>query len=41
VLKPGIDQLTVEALRLGLSLEELQQLIADNWRKLTHQENSK
>jgi len=38
ILKPDIDQLTVEAVRLGLTLDELQQLIAENWRALSQQE---
>ncbi len=38
VLKPQVDQLTVEAMRLGLSLEELQKLIAENWRSLQLQD---
>jgi GntR family transcriptional regulator len=38
ILKPGIDQLTVDALRLGVTLEELQQLLADNWRALRNEE---
>jgi GntR family transcriptional regulator len=38
VLKPGIDQLTVEAIRLGVTLEDLQQMIEDNWRALQQQE---
>jgi hypothetical protein len=37
-LKPAIDQLTVEAARLGVTLEELQLLVADNWRTLRHEE---
>ena len=38
ILKPAIDQLTVEAARLGVTLEELQLLLADNWRTLCHKE---
>ncbi len=41
VLKPGIDQLTVDAIRLGVSLQELQQLLNDNWNALRKQEVSK
>ncbi len=38
ILKPGIDQLTVDALRLGLTLEELQQMLTENWRALRQPE---
>lgn len=38
VLRPDVERLTVEAIRLGLTLDELQQLIADNWRALQQQE---
>jgi GntR family transcriptional regulator len=34
ILKPGIEQLAVEAIRLGLTLEDLQELLAENWRAL-------
>jgi GntR family transcriptional regulator len=38
ILKPAIDQLTVEAARLGVTLEELQLLLADNWRTFRQKE---
>ena len=38
LLKPGIEQLAVEAIRLGVSLEEVQNLVAENWRALRPQE---
>lgn len=41
LLRADIEQLTVEAVRLGVSLEELQQSIADQWRRLRPQEDSK
>jgi GntR family transcriptional regulator len=34
ILKPAIEQLAVEAIRLGLTLEDLQELLAENWRAL-------
>lgn len=34
LLRADVEQLTVEAIRLGVSLEELQQSIADQWRRL-------
>jgi GntR family transcriptional regulator len=37
-LRPEVEQLTVEAIRLGLSLDELQGLIEDNWRALQNSE---
>jgi GntR family transcriptional regulator len=41
ILKPAIDELAVEATRLGFTLDELQQLLASNWRILNHEEVSK
>ena len=41
LLRPDIEQLTVEAIRLGVSLEELQQSIDDQWNKLRSQEPSR
>jgi len=38
ILKPLIDQLTVETIRMGLSLEELQRLMAENWHALMPEE---
>jgi GntR family transcriptional regulator len=38
LLNPATEQLAVEAMRLGLTLEDLQKLVADNWRALCHQE---
>jgi DNA-binding transcriptional regulator YhcF (GntR family) len=38
LLKRDVEQLTVEAVKLGMSLEELQQLIADQWRSLARAE---
>jgi GntR family transcriptional regulator len=34
LLSHDVEQLTVEALRLGLSLQDLQSAIADSWRSL-------
>jgi GntR family transcriptional regulator len=34
VLAQDVEQLAVEAIKLGVSLEELQELIADEWREL-------
>ena len=34
LLRPDVEQLTVEAMKLGVSLEELQQSIAEQWRRL-------
>jgi GntR family transcriptional regulator len=34
VLAKDVEQLAVEAIKLGVSLEELQALIADEWREL-------
>ena len=34
LLRGDVEQLTVEALRLGISLEELQESIAEQWRRL-------
>lgn len=38
ILKPSIEELTVEAMRLGVALEELQKMLSENWRKLSPQE---
>jgi GntR family transcriptional regulator len=38
VLKPDVESLTVEALRLGVPLAELQNLIAESWRRLQQKE---
>jgi GntR family transcriptional regulator len=37
-LKPDVENLTVEALRLGLTLPELQNFIAESWRRLQPKE---
>jgi GntR family transcriptional regulator len=34
LLRTEVEQLVVEAKKLGLALEELQEAIADHWRKL-------
>jgi GntR family transcriptional regulator len=34
LLSADVEQLTVEAIKLGVSLEELQSLIVEHWRKL-------
>jgi GntR family transcriptional regulator len=34
LLSRDVEQLTVEAIKLGVGLEELQEQIADQWRKL-------
>lgn len=41
LLRSDVEQLTVEAIKLGVSLEELQQSIADQWRRLQSKEVSK
>lgn len=41
LLKPGAEQLTLESIRLGLSLDELQQLMADTWRVLNREVRKK
>jgi GntR family transcriptional regulator len=33
LVKKDVEQLTVEAARLGMSLEELQQMVAEQWRR--------
>jgi GntR family transcriptional regulator len=38
LLSRDVEQLTVEALRLGLSLEDLQAAIAESWRNLDGKE---
>ena len=40
-LQPDVENLTVEALRLGVSLEELQKFIAESWRRLQQNEVTK
>jgi GntR family transcriptional regulator len=34
VMRPEIEQLTVEAIRMGVSLEEFQEIVAASWRRL-------
>lgn len=41
ILQPDIERLTVEAMRLGLQLGELQGLIAENWRELSPADQDK
>lgn len=41
LLRADVEQLTVEAIRLGLNLEELQQSIAEQWRRLRSEEAPK
>ena len=41
VLKPDVERLTVEAIRMGLSLDELEGMIADNWRALQQEVRAK
>ncbi len=41
LLRADIEQLTVEAIRLGVSLEELQESIAEQWRRLQLKEAPK
>lgn len=41
LLRADIEQLAVEAIRLGVSLEELQQSIEDQWRRLRAEEAPK
>lgn len=41
LLRGDIEQLTVEAIKLGVSLEELQESIADQWRRLQSKESQK
>ena len=36
LLAHDVEQLTVEAIKLGVSLEELQEQVAEQWRKLQH-----
>jgi GntR family transcriptional regulator len=36
LLGPEVEQLTVEAKQLGLTLEELQAAVAEHWRRLQH-----
>ena len=38
LLGPDVEQLTVEAMKLGLSLEDLQSAVADSWRSLNGKE---
>jgi GntR family transcriptional regulator len=38
LLRGDIEQLTVEAIRLGVSLDELQESIAEQWRRLQSKE---
>src|SRR5215510_13994909 len=39
LLGPEVEQLTVEAMKLGLSLHDLQSAIADTWRNLNGKED--
>ena len=41
LLRADIEQLTVEAIKLGVSLEELQRSIAEQWGRLQSQEDQK
>jgi GntR family transcriptional regulator len=41
LLRGDIEQLTVEAIKLGVSLEELQRSIAEQWGRLQSQEDQK
>jgi GntR family transcriptional regulator len=41
LLRADIEQLTVEAIKLGVSLEELQRSIAEQWGRLQSQEEQK
>ena len=41
LLRADVEQLAVEAIRLGVSLEELQQSIAVEWRRLRSEEAPK
>ena len=41
LLRADVEQLTVEAIRLGVSFEELQQSIAEQWRRLRSEEAPK
>lgn len=41
MLRGDIEQLAVEAIKLGVSLEELQESIADQWRRLQSKEVAK
>jgi GntR family transcriptional regulator len=41
LLRADIEQLAVEAIKLGVSLDELQQSIADQWRRLRQEEGTK
>jgi GntR family transcriptional regulator len=41
LLRGDIEQLTVEAIRLGVSLDELQESIAEQWRRLQSKEVAK
>ena len=41
LLRGDIEQLTVEAIRLGVSLDELQESIAEQWRRLQAKEVAK
>jgi GntR family transcriptional regulator len=41
LLRSDIEQLTVEAIRLGVSLDELQESIAEQWRRLQSKEVAK
>jgi len=38
LLGPEVEQLTVEAMKLGLTLDDLQSAIADTWRNLNGKE---
>jgi GntR family transcriptional regulator len=41
LLRADVEQPTVEAIRLGVSLEELQETIAEQWRRLLDREAPK
>jgi GntR family transcriptional regulator len=41
LLRGDIEQLTVEAIRLGVGLDELQESIAEQWRRLQSKEVAK
>jgi GntR family transcriptional regulator len=38
LLKPGVEQLAVEAVRMGVTLEELQQFVTEQWHRLKKEE---
>lgn len=38
ILRPEIDQLTVEALKLGVTLDEFQEMVSLSWKRLQRPE---